>query len=259
MIKGLDKFRAHFEQDRDAFVLIGGVACHEWLASQGLPFRVTKDIDLVLIVEALDQSFVKRLWAFIEAGNYEIRKKAGNRELYRFSKPKDEAYPAMIEIFSRKPGGIDLAEGQHVVPIAIDEGSASLSAILLDDAYYSLILTHRTQDADLPRVKPAALIPLKARAWLDLTKREKEGQKIDGKDIAKHRADVFRIAATLPGEPGPKISDSVRADLKAFLDAFPPESADWAAILESLKTTFGGTKLQPEDLINAIRTYFAIK
>ena len=259
MIKGLDKFRAHFEQNRDAFVLIAGVACHEWLASQGLPFRVTKDIDLVLIIEALDESFVERLWAFIEAGNYEIREKAGNRELYRFSKPKDDTYPAMIEIFSRKPGGIDLAEGQRVVPIAIDEGSASLSAILLDDAYYSLILNHRTQDADLPRVKPAALIPLKARAWLDLTKREKEGQKIDAKDIAKHRADVFRIAATLPGEPGANISDSVRADLKAFLDAFPPESAEWAAILESLKTTFGGTKLHPEDLINAIRTYFVIK
>lgn len=259
MIKGLDKFRAHFEQNRDAFVLIGGVACHEWLASQGLPFRVTKDIDLVLIIEALDQSFVERLWAFIEAGNYEIREKAGNRELYRFSKPRDDTYPAMIEIFSRKPGGIDLGEGQRVVPIAIDEGSASLSAILLDDAYYSLILNHRTQDGDLPRVKPAALVPLKARAWLDLTKREKEGQKIDAKDIAKHRADVFRIAATLPGEPGPNIPDSVRADLKAFLDGFPPESAEWAAILESLKTTFGGTKLQPEDLINAIRTYFAIK
>jgi hypothetical protein len=258
MIKGLDKFRAHFEQSRGAFVLIGGAACHEWLASQGLSFRVTKDIDLVLIIEALDQSFVERLWAFIEAGNYEIREKAGSRELYRFSKPKDDTYPTMIEIFSRKPEGIDLVEGQHVVPITVDEG-ASLSAILLDDAYYSLIMNHRTQDADLPRVNPVALIPLKARAWLDLTKRQKEGQQVDTKDIAKHRADVFRIAATLPGEPGPKIPDSILADLRVFLEAFPPESAEWAAILESLKTTFGGTKLRPEDLIAAIRTYFGIK
>lgn len=256
MIKGLDKFRAHFEQNRDAFVLIGGVACHEWLASQGLPFRVTKDIDLVLIIEAVDQSFTNRLWAFIEAGGYEIREKAGNRELYRFSKPKDDSYPAMIEIFSRKPAALEVAEGQRVVPVTLDEGTASLSAILLDDDYYSLIMSQRTQDNDLPRVNPAALIPLKARAWLDLTKREKEGQKVDTKDIAKHRADVFRIAATLQGEPGPRIPDSIRVDLEAFLEAFPPENADWPAILDSLKTTFGGTKLNPADLIAAIRTHF---
>jgi hypothetical protein len=258
MIKGLDKFRAHFAQSADAFVLIGGVACHEWLASQGLPFRVTKDIDLVLIIEAVDQSFTELLWEFIEAGGYEVREKAGNRELYRFSKPKDDSYPAMIEIFSRRPATVELAERQRVVPVTIDEKSASLSAILLDDDYYSLIMSRRTQGDDLPRVDPAALIPLKARAWLDLTRRQKEGQQVDARDIAKHRADVFRIAATLPGEPGPNIPDSIRADLSAFLAGFPPESADWPAILDSLKTTFGGTKLTPADLIAAIRTYFVI-
>ncbi|MBV9341344.1 MAG: hypothetical protein JO159_10725 [Acidobacteria bacterium] len=127
----------------------------------------------------------------------------------------------MIEIFSRKPAALEVAEGQRVVPVTLDEGTASLSAILLDGDYYSLIISHRTQGDDLPRVNPPALIPLKARACLDLTKREKEGQKVDAKDIAKHRADVFRIAATLPGEPGPKIPDSIRADLEAFLEAFP--------------------------------------
>ncbi len=137
MIKGLDKFRAHFKQSRDAFVLIGGVACHEWLVSQGLPFRATKDIDLVLIIEAVDQSFTNRLWAFIEAGGYEIREKTGNRELYRFSKPKDDGYPAMIEIFSRKPAMIEVADGQRVVPVTLDEGTASLSAIL-----WTTITTH---------------------------------------------------------------------------------------------------------------------
>lgn len=258
MIKGLDKFRAHFEQTREAFVLIGGVACHEWLAAQGLPFRATKDIDLVLMIEALDQSFVERLWAFIEAGRYEVRERAGERELYRFSKPEDDSYPAMIEIFSRKPGSVDIAAGQRVVPVAIDQSSVSLSAILVDDDYYSLIMNNRTQDTDLPLVKPAALIPLKARAWLDLTKRQKEGQPVDAKDIAKHRADVFRIGATLPGEAGPNMPESITADIKAFLEAFPPDSAEWPAILASLKTTFGATKLNPEDLIKAIRTYFSV-
>jgi len=68
MIKGLDKFKAHFAQHTKLFVLIGGVACHEWLATQGLEFRATKDIDILLIVEALDQGFIARFWEFVEAG-----------------------------------------------------------------------------------------------------------------------------------------------------------------------------------------------
>ena len=59
MIRGLDAFREHFADYRKAFVVIGGVACHEWLSMQGLEFRATKDMDMVLIVEVLDAAFVK--------------------------------------------------------------------------------------------------------------------------------------------------------------------------------------------------------
>lgn len=45
MVKGLARFREHFRDRTDAFVVIGGVACDEWLGAQGLPFRPTKDID----------------------------------------------------------------------------------------------------------------------------------------------------------------------------------------------------------------------
>jgi hypothetical protein len=84
MIRGLDRFRGHFAEHRKAFVLIGGVACHEWLSTLGLEFRATKDMDVVLVVEALDRVFVKRFWEFVEAGKYQVRERAsGGRELYR--------------------------------------------------------------------------------------------------------------------------------------------------------------------------------
>jgi hypothetical protein len=213
----------------------------------------------VLIIEALDQAFVARFWEFVEAGKYTIREKAaGGRELYRFLKPEDDTYPAMLEIFSRKPEGIDLGMGQHVVPVQIDENSASLSAILLDDDYYNLIREQLNEDVDLPLVNPVALIPLKARAWLDLTEREKRGEEVDERDIGKHRTDVFRIAAALPGEPCPDLPDAIQRDLEAFLAAFPTYSPEWTAILSSLKTTFPSIKFKPEDLINSIRTYFKV-
>jgi hypothetical protein len=206
MIRGLDLFREHFADYRKAFVLIGGVACHEWLATQGLEFRATKDMDTVLIVEALDAGFVKRFWEFIVAGKYQGRFKAEDgRQLYRFVKPEDERYPVMIEIFTRKPEGIDLAEGQRVVPLKLDDDSASLSAILLNDDYYSLVREQHNEEKNLPFANPVALIPLKSRAYLDLAERAAKGEKVKGEDIAKHRTDVFRIAATLPGEAGPAI------------------------------------------------------
>lgn len=260
MIRGLDRFREHFAAYHKAFVMIGGVACHEWLSTLGLEFRATKDMDVVLIVQALDQAFVKQFWNFVEAGKYQVREKAsGGRELYRFSKPQDETYPVMLEIFSRKPEGIELDAGQQVTPVRIDEGSASLSAILLDDAYYNLILEQHNEENNLPFANPAALIPLKAKAWLDLSARAKKGEKVDDKDIAKHRSDIFRIANTLPGQPGPNLPGSIQEDLNSLLAAFPPESEEWKGILDSLKTTFPGARLKPSDLIVAIRTYFRLQ
>lgn len=258
MIRGLDRFREHFAEHRKGFVLIGGVACHEWLASQGLEFRATKDLDIVLIVEALDGAFVTRFWEFIEAGGYRAREKAGERELYRFHKPQDQAYPDMLEIFSRKPGGIELAAGQRIVPVKLDEATASLSAILLNDDYYALIMKQHNEEGNLPFANPAALIPLKARAWLDLSERSQQGEKVDGRDVAKHRNDVFRIAATLPGGGGPNLPDPVKSDLSSFLSAFPVGHEDWPAILESLKTTIPG-EIRPVALIDAVRTYFELK
>jgi hypothetical protein len=46
-------------------------------------------------------------------------------------------------------------------------------------------------------LKPEALIPLKAAAWLDLTRRKTAGEIVDSKDIQKHRRDVFRLFAVL--------------------------------------------------------------
>ena len=242
-----------------SFVLIGGVACHEWLATQGLEFRATRDIDIVLIVEALDQGFIARFREFVEAGQYEIRERAtGKRELCRFSKPKDDTYPAVLELFSRQPIKIDLSQEQRVIPVEIDENSASLSAILLDDDYYGLIPEHRRQDEGLPFVTPEGLIPLKARACIDMTERQKKGEKFDSKDIQEHRTDVFRLGATLSGESTTRLAQAIEQDLKKFLAAFPEDNSEWPSILGSLKTTFGNSRLKNADLIGAIRQYFRI-
>ena len=104
------------------------------------------------------------------------------------------------------------------------------------------------------------MIPLKARAYLDLADRAAKGEEGKSKDIAKHRTDVFRIAATLPSEKGPTIPGAVQEDLRTFLSLFPPDNKkEWEAIRAGLKTTFGAQQIKSESLIETIRTYFKLQ
>lgn len=104
MVKGLDAFLAHFRAFNDRFVLIGGTACDMAMTEVGLEFRATKDLDIVLWVEALDEAFVKAFWEFVNAGKYQVQQKStGEPQFYRFLKPEEDGYPFMLELFSRKP------------------------------------------------------------------------------------------------------------------------------------------------------------
>ena len=204
MVKGLDLFRERFRDFVGSFTLIGGAACDEWFTAQGLPFRATRDLDIVLIIEVIDRPFVNAMRNFIREGEYNIRQRTeGSPVLYRFAKPKNEPFPYMLELFSRKPEGLRLEEGQEIVPIPAGTDHHSFSALLLNDDYYALIRAHKDIRDGLPLANATALIPLKAHAWLNLTKRKAEGAEIDSRDIAKHRNDVFRLAGTLPESQDP--------------------------------------------------------
>ncbi|MCD4670921.1 MAG: hypothetical protein K8S14_10805 [Actinomycetia bacterium] len=175
MVKGLDLFRDHFSGFADCYVLIGGTACDLMMSNAGLVFRVTKDLDIVLCVEALDSSFVKAFWAFVHAGQYQLQETAtGERRFYRFQRPADGAYPAMLELFSRVPDALSVVEGSRLTPIPVDEEVSSLSAILLDNDYYDWIHAGKREVEGVPIVGPEHMVPLKAKAWLDLRARKDE-------------------------------------------------------------------------------------
>lgn len=237
IIKGLEQFQSHFAGFENQYVLIGGVACHLWFQDSGLNFRATRDLDVVLVTEALTPEFVQRIWAFVDAGRYR-RKERSDREhrYYRFTDPEETDFPYMIELFARLPDGLELEADQTIVPIPVDEDVSSLSAILLDEEYYRLIREHQRVINDLPLVEIEVLIPLKAKAWLDLTARRASGETVDSDHIAKHRSDVFRLALLLQDEMRWTLPDSIAADMQRFLDAFPVSSPEWTAIRASLKT-----------------------
>ena len=216
-MKGLDVFRRHFDGLSHHYVLIGGAACEIVMEEVGLDFRATKDLDLVILVEALDAEFGARFWAFVEAGGYQQRERSGGgREFYRFQRPADPHFPAMLELFSRAPDAITPAAGSTLTPLPIDEDIASLSAILLDDAYYSALVENARTVDGVAVLDERMLIPFKAKAHLDLAARRAAGEPVDQKTVRKHRADVFRLLQLLSDEERVALPDSITADLTAF-------------------------------------------
>lgn len=124
----------------------------------------------------------------------------------------------MLELFSRVPDGVKLDAGQHLTPLPAEEGLSDISAILLNDAYYEF-LHRRVQIVEgVSLVDAAGLVPLKARAWLDLKSRRNDGQEVDERDIRKHRNDVLRLSQLLTDDERVELPAAVLVDLVRFLD-----------------------------------------
>ena len=227
MVRGLDVFQNWFAEFADQYVLIGGTAASLTMDAAGLAFRATKDLDIVLHVEALTPAFGEAFWKFIAAGGYEIRQASGTGKpiFYRFQKPADERYPVMVELFARAPDGLQPAEGSQLTPIPLDEAVASLSAILLDEAYYEFIMAGRREVGGLPWVGEDRLIPLKAIAWLDLNARKEQGAKVDAKDVRKHQNDVLRLSQLLAPATRIPLAAKIGDDMARFLSAMASDNS----------------------------------
>ena len=58
IVAGLSQFEKVFSPYRDSFVIIGGAACRAVLSDGPVTPRKTVDIDMVLVLERLDHSFI---------------------------------------------------------------------------------------------------------------------------------------------------------------------------------------------------------
>ena len=231
MVVGIDKFREHFAGHEEQYALIGGAACDLIFADVGLEFRATKDLDVVLCVEVVNVDFATTFLGFLEAGGYEARQQSeGHKEFYRFHLPNNDAYPYMIELFSRQPGGFELPDEFAITKVPVDEGILSLSAILLDEHYYAALQNSRIIIDGISLLSEELLIPFKAKAFLDLTQRKADGDRVAIDDIKKHRRDVFRLAQLLPADHHVDIAATIADDLRAFIgnvrddEAFDPKA-----------------------------------
>lgn len=159
-----------------------------------------------------------------------INKSTGKAQFYRFTSPENGDYPYMIEIFSRNPDFIIIKDDVRLTPLPIDDEVSSLSAIILDESYYELLKNGQMILNGIPVLSPTCLIPFKAKAWLDLNERKSNGEKIDTKNIKKHKNDIFRLTQLVTANTKQIISAEIADDMRKFLSRMECEDIDLKSI-----------------------------
>lgn len=238
-----------FAEYAEQYVLIGGAACDISFSDNDVNFRATKDLDMVLVIEALTEEFAQKFWQFIQDGKYRNRARSnGKAQFYRFDKPETAGYPYMIELFSRADWL--LKSDAILTPIHIDDSVSSLSAILLDDNYYEMLMEGRDVVKGISILRPTWLILFKVKAWLDLNQKLETGEHVDSRDIKKHRNDILRIVSELVLEPC-EIAGIVKEDMEAFIEKFHVTDAE----LKNLKIA----GVHEEDIIKVLRRTYGFE
>lgn len=256
-MEGLDKFKAAFADFSDNYVIIGGTACDINMTGSAVRPRATHDIDMIVVVERMSAAYGERFWQFIREAGYrpEKRKQSEDEtphyELYRFLDGKP-GYPEMIELLSRHPDVLGEPSGLIIEPLPFDENVSSLSAIIMDDDYYHFTIEHSRLTDGIRHADSAALIALKARAYLNLLQDKAAGKHVNAKDIKKHRSDVLKnlVIVTEDSVEAPQaivecvqeFVASIRGDWAELGDALGrslEQDADFvAALLDQLELLF---------------------
>jgi len=185
MVKGLNIFRDCFRQFEGSFTLIGGAACDEWFTAQGLPFRATKDLDIVLIIEVLAPEAIRALAGFHR--RWAIRDPPANGRItcaLSLCQTAEGAIPVHVGVFQPEAGRDQpgrrakkscRCRNRRPSPVCPPFSSMTITTRSFQN--------HKDVRDGLSFANATALIPLKANAWLNLSKRKAGGEKLDAKDI----------------------------------------------------------------------------
>lgn len=227
MVSGFASFREKFKDFKDCYTIIGGTACDLLMSEAGLNFRATKDIDMILLLEERFAQFASVFWEYIRDGGYKCGWKSSEApHFYRFTEPRAAGYPFMIELFSRRPDfQMDFPE-THLTPLPVSDEISSLSAIMLDDRYYRLMLSGRRTVDGISVLGAEYLMLFKMKAWLDLRQRKAEGVHVNERDLKKHKNDIFRLFPLAEPYAHIPVPSAVKADVERFLEAVRKEPAD---------------------------------
>jgi hypothetical protein len=127
---------------------------------------------------------------------------------------------------------------------------SSLSAIIIENDYYDFIQEGKIVVDGISILRPEYIIPLKAKAWLDLNARVNEGEHVDSKDIKKHKNDIFRLFQIIDTGSHINLKQSILGNVKEYfikmkteepvdLKALGVSDVSIETIISSLENVYG--------------------
>jgi hypothetical protein len=132
----------------------------------------------------------------------------------------------MIELFSKIPNEFKHSFERGLTPIHIDESIVSLSAILLNNDYYDLLIQGKRMLDGYSLIEIETVILFKIKAWLDMKERKEAGEDIDTKNIKKHKNDVFRLLANASPTSRLELSSGNKNDVIQFIEQIKEDKPD---------------------------------
>ena len=259
-VQGIERIREYLGEYKGNYVIIGGTATNINLEDAALEGRVTHDIDMIMVCEAITPDYLARFWEMIRAAGYEpavIKTDTGvKRTFYRFVNPKDTTFPRYIELFCRVPDSIDVPEDMHLVHISSeDEYLSSFSAIMMDDDYYNFAVSHSVEMQGVQVLDKFALIVLKAKAYISNLARRESGNRVQSDDIIKHKKDVYRLSFLLD-ETADRINltDTLKTDMRSFIETVRTHELNTKA----LSNNMGVAEISQADFLSKLATIFQL-
>lgn len=258
-MEGLDKFREAFKEFSDNYVIIGGTACDITMTGTEVRPRATHDIDMIIVVERMTPQYGERFWQFIREAGYRPEKskakegESAKYEMFRFVDGNPD-FPEMIELLSRHPDVLGEPKGLTIEPLPIDGEQSSLSAIIMDDDYYQFTIEHSRLTDDIRHADSAALIALKARAYLNLIQDKQNGKHVNSKDIKKHRSDVLKNIVIMT-EDEILAPSSIVECVKEFVMSI---RSNWEELANPLAKSLDQTPEFVEALLEQLENLFVI-
>ena len=258
-MEGLDKFREAFKDFSDNYVIIGGTACDITMTGTEVRARATHDIDMIIVVERMTPQYGERFWQFIREAGYRPEKSKAKEgespkyEMYRFV-DGNPGYPEMIELLSRHPDALGEPKGLVIEPLPIDGELSSLSAIIMDDDYYQFTIEHSRLTDNIRHADSAALIALKARAYLNLLQDKQNGKHVNSKDIKKHRSDVLKNVVIMTEDEIPAPASIIEC-IKEFVISI---RNDWAELANPLAKSLDQNTEFVDALLEQLENLFVI-
>ena len=125
----------------------------------------------------------------------------------------------------------------------------------MDDDYYQFTIEHSRLTDDIRHADSAALIALKARAYLNLLLDKQNGKHVNSKDIKKHRSDVLKNVVIMTKDEVPAPASIVEC-IKEFVMSI---RNDWTELANPLAKSLDQNTEFVDALLKQLENLFVIR